>query len=123
MFFKTIKFKLTLWYVVILAIILSSFSLFLYITLSDSLYKGLDNKIKTMAEVIASSIQRPLGGGPNIAEIDRIMRKQLGIRPFGRFIQVLDESGKVGGRSTKMRAGERLPSRRSRSWRITPCEW
>jgi heavy metal sensor kinase len=103
MFFKTIKFKLTLWYVVILAIILSSFSLFLYITLSDSLYKGLDNKIKTMAEVIASSIQRPLGGGQNIAEIDRIMSKQLGIRPFGRFIQVLDESGRVGGRSTNLR--------------------
>jgi heavy metal sensor kinase len=103
MFFKTIKFKLTLWYVVILAIILSSFSLFLYITLADSLYKGLDNKIKTMADVIASSMQRPLGGGPNIAEIDRIMSKQLGIRPFGRFIQVLDESGRVGGRSTNLR--------------------
>lgn len=103
MFFKTIKFKLTLWYVVILGIILSSFALFLYVTLADSLYRGLDNKIKTMAEVIASSVRSPLGGGPSITDIDRIMTEHFGIRPLGRFIQVLDESGRVGGRSTNLR--------------------
>ncbi|MBW2038023.1 MAG: heavy metal sensor histidine kinase [Deltaproteobacteria bacterium] len=103
MFFKTIKFKLTLWYVVILGIILSSFGLFLYFTLADSLHRGLDNKIKTMAEVIASSVRSPLGGGPNIADIDRIMTEHFGIRPLGRFVQVLDESGRVGDRSTNLR--------------------
>ncbi len=103
MFFKTIKFKLTLWYVVILGLILSSFALFLYLTLADSLYRGVDNKIKTMAEVIASSVRRPLGGSPSIADIDRIMMEHFGIRPLGRFIQVLDESGNVGGKSTNLR--------------------
>ena len=92
MFFKTIKFRLTLWYVVILGIILSSFALFLYVTLAESLRRGLDTKIKTMAEVIASSASSPLQAGPAIADIDRIMMERFGIKPMGRFIQVLDES-------------------------------
>jgi two-component system OmpR family sensor kinase len=99
---KTIKFRLTLWYVIILGIILSSFSFFLYFTLADSLYKGVDNKIKTMAEIGVSSARNPLGGGASISDLDRIMTERFGIRPLGRFIQILDESGRVGGRSTNL---------------------
>jgi len=101
--FKTIKFKLTLWYVVILGIILSAFSFFLYFTLADSLYKGLDTKIKTMAEIVVSSANNPFGAGPSIADLDRIMTERFGVRPLGRFIQILDESGKVGDSSTNLR--------------------
>ncbi|OGP53921.1 MAG: hypothetical protein A2Y65_01695 [Deltaproteobacteria bacterium RBG_13_52_11] len=103
MLFKTIKFKLTLWYVVILGIILSSFSFFLYFTLADSLYTGVDNKIKTMAEIVVSSARSPFGAGTSITDLDQIMTERFGIRPLGRFIQILDESGKVGGRSTNLR--------------------
>lgn len=103
MLLKTIKFKLTLWYVVILAIILSSFSLFLYFTLADSLYTGVDNKIKTMAEIVVSSARSPFGAGTSITDLDQIMTKRFGIRPLGRFIQILDESGRVGDRSTNLR--------------------
>ena len=101
--FKTIKFRLTLWYVVILGIILSSFSFFLYFTLSDSLYKGVDNKIKTMAEIGVSSARSPLGGGPSISDLDRVMAERFGVRPLGRYIQILDESGRVGDRTTNLR--------------------
>jgi two-component system OmpR family sensor kinase len=101
--FKTIKFRLTLWYVVILGIILSSFSFFLYFTLADSLYKGVDNKIRTMADIVASSARNPLGAGPSISDLDRIMTERFGIRPVGRFVQILDESGRVGSRSTNLR--------------------
>jgi heavy metal sensor kinase len=103
MLFKTIKFKMTLWYVVILGIILSCFSLFLYLTLADSLYKGVDNKIRTMAEIVASSTRSPLGVGTSMADLDQIMTERFGIRPLGRFIQILDESGKIGDRSTNLR--------------------
>ena len=102
--FKTIKFKLTLWYVLILLIILSSFSFFLYFTLADSLYKGVDNKIKTMAEIAASSANSSFGTGPSIADLDRIMTERFGVRPLGRFIQILDESGRVGDSSTNLRS-------------------
>jgi heavy metal sensor kinase len=101
--FKTIKFKMTLWYVAILAIILSCFSLFLYFTLADSLSKGVDNKIRTMAEIVATSERSPFGTGSTIADLDRIMTERFGIRPLGRFIQILDESGRIGDRSTNLR--------------------
>jgi len=101
--FKTIKFKMTLWYVAILGIILSCFSLFLYFTLADSLYKGVDNKIRTMAEIVVSSTRSPLGVGTSTADLDQIMTERFGIRPLGRFIQILDESGRIGDRSTNLR--------------------
>jgi len=103
MLFKTIKFKMTLWYVVILGIILSCFSLFLYVTLADSLYKGVDNKIRTMAEIVVSSTRSPLGAGTSMADLDQVMTEHFGIRPLGRFIQILDESGRIGDRSTNLR--------------------
>jgi heavy metal sensor kinase len=101
--FKTIKFKMTLWYVVILGIILSCFSLFLYFTLADSLYKGVDNKIKTMAEIVVSAAHSPVEAGASIADLDQVMTDQFGIRPLGRFIQILDESGRIGDKSTNLR--------------------
>ena len=107
--FKTIKFRLTLWYVVILGIILSSFSFFLYFTLADSLYKGVDYKIRTMAEIVTSSARSPLGVGPSISDLDRIMTERHGIRPFGRFVQILDKSGRVDRRSTNLRNVQQVP--------------
>jgi len=101
--FKTIKFKMTLWYAAILGIILFCFSLFLYLTLADSLYKGVDNKIRTMAEIVVSSTRSPLGAGTSMADLDQIMTERFGIRPLGRFIQILDESGRIGDRSTNLR--------------------
>jgi two-component system OmpR family sensor kinase len=103
MLFKTIKFKMTLWYVAILGIILSCFSFFLYVTLADSLYKGVDNKIRTMAEIVASTVRSPVGVGTSMADLDQIMAERFGIRPLGRFIQILDESGRIGDRSTNLR--------------------
>ena len=103
MLFKTIKFKMTLWYVAILGVILFCFSLFLYLTLADSLYKGLDNKIRTMAEIVASSTRSPFGAGTSMADLDQIMTERFGIRPLGRFIQILDESGRIGEKSTNLR--------------------
>jgi two-component system OmpR family sensor kinase len=103
MLFKTIKFKMTLWYVAILGIILSCFSLFLYLTMADSLSKGVDNKIRTMAEIVASSVRSPFGAGTSMADLDQIMTERFGIRPLGRFIQILDESGRIGDRSTNLR--------------------
>lgn len=94
MFFHTLRFKLTLWYVAILGVTLCAFSLFLYLTLSEGLHRSLDNKLRTTAEVIAASIRRPFGPGPSLADIDQIMREHFGIRPLGRFVQVLDETGK-----------------------------
>mgnify|MGYP000347782281 FL=1 len=98
--FRTIRFKLTLWYVILLGITVTAFSVFLYITLAKGLQESLDNKLRTTAEIIAASLRHPLGPGPSLADAERIMREHFGLKPMGRFVQVLDEAGR---RSTNLR--------------------
>jgi heavy metal sensor kinase len=101
MIFGHIRFKLTLWYIVILGIILTSFSTFLYLTLSRSLYKGIDTKIRSIAEVIASSSTNPYSQY-SFSSIDQMMKDSHGLKPVTKFIQVLDESGRVGRKSENL---------------------
>jgi heavy metal sensor kinase len=95
--FQSIRFRLTLWYVAILGIILCSFSGFLYFTLARSLHQYMDAKNKTIAEFIASSYRSPYAKyGLNL---DRIIEEGTGMRPTGKFIQVLDRKGRIGLKS------------------------
>jgi heavy metal sensor kinase len=100
--FRNIRFKLTLWYIVILGIILSSFSTFLYFTLSRSLHKGIDVKIKSIAEVIGSSSTNPYSQY-SFSNIDRVLEESFGWKPVTKFIQVLDESGRIGKKSDNLK--------------------
>jgi len=101
MIFRHIRFKLTLWYIIILGIILTSFSTFLYLTLSRSLYKGIDTKIQSIAEVIGSSSTDPYSRY-SFSNIDRMWKDSLGLKPVTKFIQVLDESGRIGKKSENL---------------------
>jgi heavy metal sensor kinase len=101
MIFRNIRFKLTLWYIVILGIILTSFSTFLYLTLSRSLYNGIDVKIKSIAEVIASSSTNPYSQY-SFSSLDRMLKDSFSLRPVTKFIQVLDESGRIGKKSDNL---------------------
>jgi heavy metal sensor kinase len=101
MMLGNIRFKLTLWYIVILGIILTSFSTFLYLTLSGSLYKGIDVKIKSIAEVIGSSSTNPYSQY-SFSNIDRMLEDSFRVTPVTKFIQVLDESGRIGRKSDNL---------------------
>jgi heavy metal sensor kinase len=92
---------MTLWYIVILGMILTSFSTFLYFTLSRSLYKGIDVKIKSIAEVIGSSSTNPYSQY-SFSNIDRMLEDSFGWKPGTKFIQVLDESGRIGRKSENL---------------------
>jgi heavy metal sensor kinase len=95
--FQSIRFRLTLWYVAILGIILCSFSGFLYLTLSRSLHRDTDVRIKSIADFVASSYASPYAKyGVNL---DRIVEEATGKRPTGKFIQVLDKKGRIGLKS------------------------
>jgi len=101
--FRSIRFKLTLWYVLILGILLISFSAFLYLTLSGSLYRDVDHKLRSLAEVIASESTSPLfkyGFGT----IDQTLEASMNLKPIGKFIQVLDESGRIGQKSDNLKS-------------------
>jgi heavy metal sensor kinase len=86
--------------VAVLAIILGSFSGFLYITLSRSLHQYTDAKIKGIADFVASSYASPYSKyGVNL---DRIVEEATGMRPTGKFIQILDETGRIGLKSDSL---------------------
>ena len=102
MHLRSLRFKLTLWYVLILGILLISFSTFLYFTLSKSLYRDVDNKLKALAELIASESSSPLSKF-SFGSIDQALEASMNLKPIGKFIQVLDESGNIGRKSDNLR--------------------
>ncbi|MGD0916434.1 MAG: ATP-binding protein [Thermodesulfobacteriota bacterium] len=100
--FRSLRFKLTLWYVLILGILLISFSSFLYFTLSKSLHRDTDVKLRSLAELIASESASPLSKF-GFGNIDQALEASMNLKPVGKFIQVLDESGKIGRKSDNLR--------------------
>jgi heavy metal sensor kinase len=100
-YFKSLRFKLTLWYVIILGILLTSFSTFLYVTLSKSLYRNVDDKLRSLAHLIATESGSP-SSRFGFGTIDQTLRASLNLRPIGKFIQVLDASGNVGQKSDNL---------------------
>ncbi len=98
----SLRIKLTLWYVLILAILLTSFSSFLYLTLSKSLYRDVDNKLRSMAELIASESASPLSKF-GFGNIDQALEASMNLKPIGKFIQVLDGSGNIGRKSDNLK--------------------
>jgi heavy metal sensor kinase len=101
MHLRSLRFKLTLWYVLILGILLTSFSGFLYFTLSKSLYRDVDNKLRSLAELIASESSSPLSKF-GFRTIDQALEASMNLKPIGKFIQVLDESGNIGRKSDNL---------------------
>jgi two-component system OmpR family sensor kinase len=92
MFFVTIRAKLVGWFTLVLGLILISFSLFLYFTLSRALYDSVDKKLVTIAEITADSTSR-------VSEDNKgwndYLEKYFGFRPTAKYIQILDKSGNI----------------------------
>ena len=55
-FLKSVRFKITLWYMLILAVVLSVFSVLIYKNLENRLYESVDNLIQSRAEGISDAI-------------------------------------------------------------------
>jgi heavy metal sensor kinase len=102
MYFKSLRFKLTLWYVLISGILLISFSSFLYFYLTKSLYRDVDNKLRALAELIASESSSPLSKF-GFGNIDQTLETSMNLKPVVKFIQVLDGSGNIGRKSENLR--------------------
>ncbi len=100
--FRSLRFKLTLWYVLILGVLLISFSTFLYFTLSNSLHRDVDNKLRSLAELVSSESSSPLSKF-GFGNIDQTLETSMNLKPIGKFIQVLDESGNIGRKSENLK--------------------
>src|SRR4030043_612616 len=101
--FRSLRFKLTLWYVLILGILFISFSSFLSLPLSRSLYRDVDHKLRSLAELIASESTSPLSKF-GFGNIDQALEATMNLKPIGKFIQVLDESGRIGRTSENLKS-------------------
>ena len=96
-----IKWKLTIMYSGILALILVVFSSYVYVYFENSLMDSIDVKNKSMADVLSSSLttgrdQTVLGN------FERYLESVLGKKPKGKFIQIIDPSGKIGAKMNDM---------------------
>jgi len=108
MFSLPIKWKLTLWYTLILALILVAFSSSVYIYFRNSLQKSIDTKIKSIADVLSSSMVET--HGTNVfSNFERYLENVLGKKPKGKFIQIMDSSGRIGAKMSDIEA-ETIPT-------------
>jgi len=87
---RSVRLRLTLWYVLLLAIILAAFSAGIYATLRHNLYGNLNNSIETRANDLLT-IVRFEGARPTLSE--RIPSEN----PYQgeQFVQVFDPSGEL----------------------------
>ena len=92
-----IKWKLTIWYGAILALVLVVFSCAVYIYFKNGLQKSIDTKIRSIGEVLSSSITETHGESV-FGNFERYLENVLGRKPKGKFIQIIDRSGKIGAK-------------------------
>jgi heavy metal sensor kinase len=94
-----IRWRLTLLYGGILALILVVFSSGVYIYFKNSLQKSIDAKIRSIGEVISSSMTDV--HDPNMfGNFERYLENVLGRRPKNKLIQIMDSSGKIRAKSS-----------------------
>lgn len=103
-----IKWKLTLWYGGILSLILVIFACGVYIYFNNSLQKSIDTKIRSIGEVLSSSMTEAHGTSV-FGNFERYLENVLGRKPKGKFIQILDSSGRIGAKMSDIE-GETLPT-------------
>ena len=92
-----IKWRLTVWYGGILALILIVFSSSVYIYFRNSLQRSIDTKIKSIGEVLSSSLTETHSQSI-FGNFERYLENVLGRKPKGKFIQIIDSSGRIGAK-------------------------
>ena len=98
-----IRWRLTVLYGGILSLVLVVFSSGVYIYFETSLQKSIDAKIKSMGEVISSSMTE-MHDPSLFSNFERYLENVLGRKPKGKLIQIMDSSGRIGAKSSDIEA-------------------
>jgi len=98
---RSIRFRLTLWYVLLLAIILAGFSAGIYVTLRHNLYANLDDSLQTRVADLLPLV-RFEGAGPTLAGSISATSADLD----EQFARVYDSSGRLTFDNTGGAGGE-----------------
>ena len=105
MAFKSIRSRLTAWYILLLGIILILFSIFLNYFLSKRLYESVDNSLTVSATVVATSAVMQFNRSP-LPGIDQFFEQFMGAGNLNKFYRIYDGSGNVGSRSNNIDASK-----------------
>jgi heavy metal sensor kinase len=87
---RSIRLRLTLWYVLLLAVILAAFSAGIYLTLRHNLYANLDDSLETRVSELLPSVRYD-GSAPTLAGTISTGN----IDPEEQFVRVYDSSGQL----------------------------
>ena len=105
MAFKSIRSRLTAWYILLLGIILILFSVFLNYFLSKRLYESVDNSLTVSATVVATSAVMQFNRSA-LPGIDQFFEQFMGAGNLNKFYRIYDGSGNVGSRSNNIDASK-----------------
>ena len=78
MFFRSIKFRLTIWYLVVLGVLLLIFATIAYLMLSNSLYQSIDDSLKLGAANMGNFLEMEGSG----ADFDNDGQFDFGEQPL-----------------------------------------
>ena len=105
MAFKSIRSRLTAWYILLLGIILILFSVFLNYFLSKRLYESVDNYLTVSATVVATSAVMKFNRSP-LPGLDQFFEQFMGAGNLNKFYRIYDGSGNIGSRSNNIDASK-----------------
>ena len=105
MAFKSIRSRLTAWYILLLGIILILFSVFLNYFLSKRLYESVDNSLTVSATVVATSAVMKFKRSP-LPGLDQFFEQFMGAGNLNKFYRIYDGSGNVGSQSNNIDASK-----------------
>jgi len=103
-----IKWRLTIWYGFVLSLILIIFASGIFIYFKNSLQESIDTKIRSIGEVLSSSMTDSHNTSV-FGNFERYLENVLGKKPKGKFIQIMDSSGRIGAKMSDIE-GEALPT-------------
>jgi two-component system, OmpR family, sensor kinase len=105
MAFKSIRSRLTAWYVTLLAIILILFSVLLNYFLAKRLHESVDNSLTVSATVVATSVTMRLSNSP-LPGLNQLFEQFINQGNLNKFYRIYDGSGNVGSRSKNISASQ-----------------
>ena len=97
-----------MWYGGVLSLILIIFASGIFIYFKNSLQDSIDGKIRSIGEVLSSSMTEAHGTSV-FGNFERYLENVLGRKPKGKFIQIMDSSGRIGAKMSDIE-GEALPT-------------
>lgn len=116
----SIRLKLTALYVAVFGFFLIAFSGWIYVMMDQKLSHTVDQRLKTMAELIAKT---DLCAVPSFLppEFERRLQRIFGVRPTGKFVRLLDLSGEIGSRTGNLEQ-TKIPVNKELIKRVTEGE-